>query len=286
MIVRSNKLFLNGLFLNRLFLNRLFLNALVVCAWGALFSLTALAQKADPKDPKNAELGKQLLKQVIDARGGARYLSFKTLEAQGQFTPFDKGTSANPAPFTDWIVYPDKERVDFGKGKKKNRRIQVNVSKTGWVYDGDAETLKDQTDRQIQTYLDNLDFDIDRILRGGWQAPGVEVRFAGREELRPGERADVVSIQFNPDKTAYLWLDRNTHLPIALIYEKFGEGRLIKHEVRFFQYVPYDGVKFPNIVDYYRDGLQENRVNYQSVRLDVQISDDTFAKPASVKAIK
>jgi hypothetical protein len=266
--------------------NRLFPKLLAAGLVLALLSLTALAQKADPKDPKNAELGVQLLKQVIDARGGARYLGFKTLESQGQFTPFDKGASVVPVFFTDWIVYPDKERVDFGKGKKKNRRIQVNIGKTGWVYDGDAETLKDQTDRQIKDYLDNLDFDIDRILRGAWQAPGVEVRFAGREELRPGERADVVSIQFDLEKVAYLWLDRNTHLPIALIYEKSGEGRLIKHEVRFFQYVPYDGVKFPNIVDYYRDGLQENRVNYQSVKLDIPINDEIFAKPPSVKAIK
>lgn len=252
----------------------------------ALLSITVFAQKADPKDPKNIELGRQLLKQVIEARGGARYLSFKSIESQGQFTAFDKGTSTNPTQFTDWIVYPDKERTDFGKGKKKDRKIQVNVGKTGWVYDGDAETLKDQTDRQIKDYLEGLDYDIDRLLRGGWQAPGVEVRFAGREELRPGERADVVAIELKPEQIAYLWLDRGTHLPIALIYEKLGEGRLIKHEFRFFQYVNYDGVKFPNIVDYYRDGLQENRVNYQSVKLDAPINDEIFAKPASVKAIK
>lgn len=252
----------------------------------ALLSIPASAQKADPKDPKNTEFGVQLLKQVIEARGGARYLSFKTLEAQGQFTPFDKGTSTNPAQFTDWIIYPDKERTDFGKGKKKNRKIQVNVGQAGWVYDGDAETLKDQTERQIKDYLEGLQFDIDRLLRGGWQAPGVKVRFEGREELRPGERADVVSIEVKPEQIAYLWLDRTTHLPIALIYEKSGEGRLIKNEIRFFQYVPYDGVKFPNIVDYYRDGLQENRVNYQSIKLDAPINDDIFTKPATVKAIK
>jgi len=266
--------------------NWLFPKMLAACVGVILLSLPAFAQKADPKDPKNAELGAQLIKLVIDARGGARYLNFKTLEAQGQFTPFDKGAPANPAPFTDWIVYPDKERVDFGKGKKRNRKIQVNVGKTGWVYDGDAETLKDQTDKQIQTHQEDSEYDIDRILRGGWQAPGVEVRFAGREELRPGERADVVSIQLKPEQTVYLWLDRSSHLPISLIYEKFGEGRLIKTEIRYFQYVAYDGVKFPNIVDYYRDGFQETRVNYQSVKLDAPIGDEIFAKPASVKAIK
>ena len=111
--------------------NRRFTKLLTAIVAVMLLSLTAFAQKADPKDPKNTELAAQLIKQAIEARGGARYLSFKTLEAQGQFTPFDKGAPANPAPFTDWIVYPEKERVDFGKGRKKNRKIQVNIGKTG-----------------------------------------------------------------------------------------------------------------------------------------------------------
>jgi len=45
-------------------------------------------------------------------------------------------------------------------------------------------------------------------------------------------------------------------------------------------------VKFPNIVDYYRDNVQTARVNIQSVTLNPPAGDDLFAKPASVKAIK
>ena len=245
-----------------------------------------MAQKADPRDPKNAELGIQLIKQVIENRGGARYQNFKTMLAEGQFTPFDNGVSTVPAPFTYWHILFGKERVDFGKGKKKNRRIQVNVGQTGWVYDGDAETLKDQTAQQIKTHVEDSRFDIDRILRVGWNAEGVEVRFAGREELRPGERADVVAIKFDSDVTVHLWLDRSTRLPLSLIYERMEAGGLVKNEYRFFQWVAYDGVKFPNIVDFYRDGVQMNRVNYASVKLDAPISEEIFAKPASVKAIK
>lgn len=262
-------------------LNRFLLVSLI-----AMFSVSALAQRADPKDPKNVELGAQLIKQVIETRGGAKYLGITTLLASGQFTPFDQGVSTTPTPFTYWQIPFDKERVDFGKGKKKNRRIQVNVGQTGWVYDGDAETLKDQSEQQIKTHVEDGMFDIDRILRGGWKAEGVSVRFAGREELRPGERADVVLIQLKPDIPAYLWLDRNTHLPLNLIYERSEAGGLVKNEYRFFQWVAYDGVKFPNIVDFYRDGIQQNRVNYSSVQLNTPIADDIFAKPASVKAIK
>jgi hypothetical protein len=258
----------------------------LVIAITATLTLAAHAQKADPNDAKNEELGAELIKKVIEARGGARYLGFKTLMASGQFTPFDQGMSQIPIQFLDIIVYPDKERVEFGKGKKKNRRIQVNVGKTGWVYDGDAETLKDQTEKQISSHLEGMEYDIDRILRGGWKEPGVEVRFHGREEIRPGERADVVAIQLKPERTAYLWLNRNNHLPMSLIYEKQGDTGLVKQEIRFFQYVNYDGVNFPNIVDFYRDGIQESRVNYQEVKLDVPADEGIFAKPASIKAIK
>ncbi len=246
----------------------------------------ALAQRADPRDPKNAELGVELIKKAVAARGGDRYLAFKAILTTGQFTSYDKGMSTVPRQFGDWIVYPDKERTEFGKGKKKDRIIQVNVGKTGWIYDGDAETLKDQSDQQIKTHLEGIEFDIDRILRFSWKEAGAEVRFWGREEIRPGERANVVEIKLKNDQLIYLWMDRGTNLPMSLIYEKTEEGALVKRETRYFQYIDYENVKFPNIVDFYRDGVQEGRINLQSAKLDPPITDELWAKPASVKAIK
>ncbi len=256
-----------------------------------LVVFAAWAQRADPDDPQNIERGAELLRAAIAARGGERYLQFKTLRATGQYTPFDQGMSTIPIPFLDYIVYPDqgrpefKERTEFGK-KKKDRRIQVNFGNQGWVYDGEAQTLKDQTEKQIAEFLENLTYDLDRLLRGGWQEPGVEVRFWGRAETRPGERADVVVIKLDPQRSLYLMLDRFTHLPLTLSYEKPTEKGLSKYEVRFFQYVTYDGVKFPNIVDFYRDGVQLSRVNYENVEINVKIDDSLFVKPDSIKAFK
>lgn len=251
-----------------------------------LLAITARAQKVDPNDPKNIERGTELIKQAVQARGGERFLSFTNIMSTGMYTPFNKGLSQIPIQFIDWIVYPDKERTEFGKGKKKNRRIQVNVGKTGWVYDGDAETLKDQSDKQIQEHLEGLEFDIERLLRAVAKGDGVEAGFAGREETRPGERADVIAIRLKSDRTAYLLLDSQTHLPMSLSYEKTEDGALVKHEIRYAQYVDYDGVQFPNIVDYIRDSVQMGRINIQSIKLNAPVSDELFAKPASVKAIK
>jgi hypothetical protein len=251
-----------------------------------LLAITARAQRVDPNDPKNVQRGAELIKQAVQARGGERFLNFTNIMSSGMYTPFQKGLSQIPIPFIDWVIYPDKERTEFGKGKKKNRRIQVNVGKSGWVYDGDAETLKDQTDKQIEEHLEGLDFDIDRLLRAAAKGDGVEVGFAGREETRPGERADAIAIRFKSDRTAYLLLDSQTHLPISLSYEKTEDGGLVKQETRYNQYVDYDGVKFPNIVDFLRDNVQTGRVNIESIKLNTQISDELFTKPASAKAVK
>lgn len=257
----------------------------VGCA-ALLLAITASAQRVDPNDPKNVERGAELVKQAVQARGGERFLSFANIISTGIYTPYHKGLSQIPIQFVDWIIYPDKERTEFGKGKKKNRRIQVNVGKTGWLYDGDSETLKDQSDKQIEEHLEGLEFDIDRLLRAAAKSDGVEAGFAGREETRPGERADAVAIRLKSDRTAYLLLDPQTHLPVSLSYEKTEDGALIKHEIRYAQYVDYDGVKFPNIVDFFRDNVQTGRVNIQSIKLNTPVSDELFAKPASAKEIK
>ncbi|MBI1762473.1 MAG: hypothetical protein HYR56_13655 [Acidobacteria bacterium] len=251
-----------------------------------VFTPSTFAQIADPKDPQNITRGRELLKQAITARGGDAYLKFKTLHASGQYTPFDQGNPTSPKTFLDWLVYPDKERVEFGKGKKKDRTIQVNVGKTGWVYDGDAETLKDQSEKQIKDFLEGNENELDHILRVAAITPGIEIRFYGRQETRPGERADVVEITLAPERVVMLMLDRYTHLPMSLSYEKADGKGLSKREVRYFQYINYGGIKFPNIVDFYKDGIQESRINYQAVQPDAPVPDELFAKPANVKAIK
>lgn len=245
-----------------------------------------LAQQADPQSADNEKVGRALLRRAIAARGGATFTGIKTLVSKGVFTPFQKGMSQVPTPFENFILYPDRERVDFGRGKKKDRRIQVNQGRTGWVYDGDAQTLKDQTGQQIDDYIEGSEIDIDRILRADPDDPSRKIRFAGRGELRPGERADIIAIEIAPGRTVTIWLDRTTYLPISLTREKPVNGMLTRLEQRFFQYVSYDGTLFPNIVDTFEDGVQTSRVNYQLISPNRSIDEQVFAKPAGIKSIR
>jgi hypothetical protein len=257
---------------------------LLMIAGGGLIGVPA--RTTDQREPDNEKLGRELLRKAIVARGGETFTSIRTLFTKGIFTPFQKGESQIPSPFENYIAYPDRERVDFGKGKKKDRRIQVNQGRTGWVYDGDAQTLKDQSEVQIADYLEGIEVDIDRILRADPNDPGRRISYSGRGELRPGERADIVSIEMEPGRRISIWLDRSTYLPISLTHEKSANGGLTRLESRFFQYVRYDGVLFPNITDTYRDGVQISRVNYQMISVGRAIDDRLFVKPAGIKEIR
>lgn len=256
----------------------------LLIAGGGLIS--ANAQQADRRDPNNERLGRELLRKAIVARGGEALTRAQTMVARGLLTPFQNGASQVPSQFENYIAYPDRERIEFGRGKKKDRRIQVNQGRTGWVYDGDAQTLKDQTDRQIADYLEGTGIEIDRILRDNPNDPARRIRYAGRGEVRPGERADIVSIELEDGRSITVWLDRTTFLPISLFCEKSVNGTLTRQELQFFQYVNYDGALFPNIIDSYRDGVQESRVTYQSIRLGLPIDDRLFAKPGTIKEIR
>ncbi len=261
---------------------RMFVIMVVIC----LLSTVGLAQKADPADPRNESLGRELIEKAITARGGPSFNGIRTLVASGLFTPYQKGLSQTPTQFVNYIAYPDKERVEFGKGKRKDRRIQVNQGRSGWVYDGEVETIKDQTETQIKDYLEGLEYDLDRLLREGWKSAGVRVRYAGRSEIRPGERASMVIIELTPERQITLTFDPSNSLPMSLVYEKTGVSGLTRQEVRFFQYVRYDGVLFPNIIDFYRDGVQESRVTYQSIRVGAAVGPELFVKPVTVKGVK
>ncbi|MFN0119662.1 MAG: hypothetical protein ACKV2V_04095 [Blastocatellia bacterium] len=244
------------------------------------------AQKVDPNDPKNIEKGKSLLQAVVDLRGGAKYMEYKSMTATGMFTPFEGGISQIPQPFTDYMIYPDRERVDFGKGKKKDRLIQVNTGKTGWIYNGDAQTIKDMTEKQVENFQQGLEFDLDRILRFVRTRPETKIWFSGREETRPGERADVVTVEWGEGKRMAILLSPLDKLPVKITYEKTEDGKTLRQEVKFYQYVTYDGVRFPNIVDFFTNGVQTTRLNYDNIRLNAPIPDPLFVKPATIKEIR
>ena len=92
------------------------ISALTLILTLTTLSFAGAALQDDENDPAKALA---LVRAAVKARGGDTYLQVKTVISRGQYTSYDKGVSGNPAPFVDYVAYPNRERTEFGKGDDK-----------------------------------------------------------------------------------------------------------------------------------------------------------------------
>ena len=86
---------------------------------------------------------------------------------RGKYSVLKEGAVASFQSFVDVMVYPDKERAEFRGGGSS--LIQVNTGDTGWVYDGDQDVIKVQTETQVANFKQAIRTSLDHLLRGHWK---------------------------------------------------------------------------------------------------------------------
>ena len=130
----------------------LFSVALVVVSLAS----AALAQDAD-----------SVIKRAVENLGGEKYLNVKSQVSRGRFSTLREGMVLSSQTFVDVIVFPDKERTEF-----KNRGIkitQTNTGSTGWLFDGEQDIVREQTEIQVANFKRSIRTSLDNLLRGGWR---------------------------------------------------------------------------------------------------------------------
>ncbi|HLG14240.1 MAG TPA: hypothetical protein VJH03_07020 [Blastocatellia bacterium] len=242
----------------------------------------AAASAQDAGD--DAAKAESLIRDAIKARGGDAYLGIRTLIGRGQYNHFEKGVSVPPQGFIDYVVYPDRERTEFGKGKWK--LIQTNTGGTGWMYEAEQKMIRDQTEEQTKYFLQGVRHDLDNVLRIGWKEPGAKLVYLGRREPWKNTFSEAVRVDFADGGFVTLHFDTRTKLPMMSEYKTVAGERTTNDQVRFYRWVDFDGIQFPTIVDVYRDGTQTSRVVYESVSVNETIPEKLFAKPGDIKEVK
>jgi hypothetical protein len=261
---------------------RLLSVVLVVLALSAVLASNRSLAQEQPED--GAEKAAALIRATIAARGGAKYLNVQTMVSRGQYTPFQKGKTAIPQRFVDYIVYPDKERTEFGSGD--TRRIQTNVGSTGWEYNAESKLVRDQKEDEIKFYLQLTRYDIDAIIRHGWHDQDAKLVYIGRKEVWTETFAEAIRVDFSDGGYETIYFDRQTKLPLENEYKVITEDGTKTEYVRYYQWLDYDGVKFAHIQDAYRDNTQIARTYFESVKLNETVPEKLFTKPASAKDVK
>src|SRR2546425_784426 len=251
----------------------------VACSLGQVSAQTETT-KTTPDDK-----AQQIVQRAIQAVGGDRYLSVKTVIGHGFFTDYKDGISGIPLKFVDYIVYPDKERTEFIGGGQ--RLIQTNDRDQGWIFDAAARTIKDQNNTQLEDFRLAMRTSVENLLRGWWRVQGAKLSYVGRREAGVGRRNETVKLSY-PDG---FWIEyefaAGEGLPAKVIYERkhkkpdSEEMEELTEEDRLLKPVTIDGVVTPYVIDHFRNGIQTSRINYESVELNKPVSDSLFTKPAN-----
>jgi hypothetical protein len=224
----------------------------------------------------------KLVTDAIAALGGDRYLAVEAVATRGVFTPFAHGRPGAPIEFSDTTVFPDKGRTEFGK--KKNRVVQANDGDRGWKYDGPRGSLAEQSPDEIRAFQTYVRGNLDNVLRTGWRAEGVRLRYLGRSEFAPRQWVEGVAVEYPEGFRVEIFFNPATKEPAATRYREGEGGPLV--ESRYHMFIDFNGVKIPRFVDLYRDGVQTARVVTESVDLNPPVAPGFFDQPPSAAGFK
>lgn len=261
------------------FLNKVpFLITFLVLSCISVFAQAASANKADEK-------AEAVVKKAVENLGGERYLQVKSQIGRGKYHILRDGAPVSYQTFVDVIVFPDKERTEFKFDGVKN--VQANAGDKGWVFDGAAQALNDQSKDQVENFKRGLRTSLDYLLRGYWRAEKANLTYVGKREAGVGKRNEVVKLTFEDGFSVEFEFAATDATPVKAIYKRTNsDGEEVKEEDRYAQFVDIQGVKTPFIIDRFSNKAQTSRINYESMEFNRSIPDSIFEKPSSAKDLK
>lgn len=258
--------------------NSIFFQSIKLCLLFFVFSAIAFSQTQ-----KTDEKAEAIIKKAVEKLGGEKYLNVKSQIGRGKFSVLREGGVISFQSFTDVIVFPEKERTEFkGSGSKT---VQTNVGETGWIFDGEAELIKEQTPVQVANFKRGIRVSLDNLLRGIWRKDGV-LTYIGKRQATLGKRNDAVKLVY-PDGLTVEFEFSDEGLPVKAIYKMTNpDGEETTEEDHYAQFIEVQGIKTPFIIDRFSNGKPSSRINYETIEYGKKISDSIFAKPNSPKEAK
>ena len=250
----------------------------------SLLIIIVFASQLFAQNKSSDEKAEAIIKRAVEKLGGQKYLQAKSIAGTGNYTIFVDGYPQQLSSFIDVIVFPDKERTEFKQGGVKN--VQTNFGSSGWLFDGAAELIKEQSKNQVEDFRRGIRTSLDNLLRENWRAEGAGVSYVGRRQAGVGRRNDVVKLTY-PDGFAIEFEFSDEGFPVKSIYKrKNADGQELKEEDRYAQFIEVQGIYAPFIVDHFTNDKQTSRINYLNVQFNRNFPDSIFTKPASVKELK
>ena len=234
--------------------------------------------------PNNDEKAEAVIKKAVDILGGDKYLQVKSQIGRGKYHIIREGTLLSYQTFVDVIVFPDSERTEFKFAGAKT--VQTNSGGSGWIFDGAAQTVNEQSAEQVKNFKRGLRTSLDNLLRGYWRGKA-ELNYIGKREAGIGKRNEVIKLTFEDGFTVEFEFAATDGLPMKAIYKRLNpDNEEVKEEDRYAQFIDVQGIQTPFIIDHFTGGAQTSRINYDSIEFNKSIPASIFAKPSNPKDMK
>ena len=226
---------------------------------------------------QSAAKAKALLQQMIQALGGAAYLNVKDSTCKGMLGTFGhSGALSGYETFWDFVKQPDKDRTEFSK---KRNIIQVSNGDKGWTLDRGGVT--DLPADQIKQNQEDLQLDLDYILRHRLNEPGMIFRYVGPDVVDLKE-ADWVEIDDPQGHEIRIAIGKLTHLPIRKeVAMRDPVTHMRTEEVDYYSnFQKVDGITMYFQQTRIRNGLKVFQVFYDpdGCKFNTGLSDALFTK--------
>jgi hypothetical protein len=234
--------------------------------------------------PADAPTADDIIQKAVQELGGYRYRNVTTQVGYGKFSLIKGGVNVSFQSFIDVIVFPDKERTEFKALGVKT--VQTNSGNVGWVFDGDQELIKVQTEKQVSNFKRGLRTSLDNLLRGYWKGDA-ELTYVGRRPGTLGKRNDVLKLTYKDGFVVEFEFAADDGTPIKALYKTTNSnGEEVKEEDRYGLFVETNGIKAPYVIDRFTNGVHASRINFETIEYNRPVPDSIFAKPSDIKSLK
>lgn len=246
--------------------------------------------------PEESEAkAKQVISDLINARGGAGYLEARDSECQGTRAQFGHNEDLTGyVAFTEYREAPDKDRIEFNAKSHNLKNILntmlgvdgLDLSHGGTivaVYNGDRGWTLDRSGvselpaTSIADFEEAVKRNIDNVLRLRLKEPGWIYRYGGSGTANLRE-VEWVELTDSEQRTFRLAVDRNTRLLLQSIVTTENEQTNERDEdiTDYTNYQLKDTVWTPMKVARQHNGRRVSQFFYDNCRFNPGFANDLF----------
>jgi hypothetical protein len=224
---------------------------------------------------QSAAKAKQIIEQGIEALGGSGYLNVHDVTCTGRISQFDhSGEVTGFGQFIDFTEPPLKDRQE---NLPKRNIIQVYNGDNGWELDRGG--VSDAPQANLAQFKEDIQKDLDNILRHRIHEPGMIFRYAGADVVDL-DQVDWVEMVDGDDRTIRIAFATATHLPVRETVDTRDPKTQTKSvEIEYYSnYHPLNGIQTPFQITRERNKMKIFQVFYDKCDYNTNISDALFTK--------